>query len=297
MMTLVEVQRYRCLLFGKVAPSAEEHRRHEAYHATEPYVAPPSPRPPHTEHVAKHDKEAVELQMLLACCKSLAQKNGGFNEVVYRHGQVLPRIRLVPERDAPGEGSEGGSPLPANISTSSPSTPAERAVYSDSSRCLGASTPSKSGVKGRPPLQAVGDFVTNTALSAPGSSSSVTCWVRDTADGGGLATSSPSPPPQTRRDDAPTPPPPEQPLLPCIKFESRFECGNLAMAVRQDDAEYDLLMMCDLNTNGYTQWFNFTMKGMLPGIPYKFNLLNAEKPDRYRRPFLFLSPLCCCCCC
>jgi hypothetical protein len=36
-------------------------------------------------------------------------------------------------------------------------------------------------------------------------------------------------------------------------FESRFESGNLSMATKVSDNEYNLLLQNDINTKGYTQ--------------------------------------------
>ena len=38
-----------------------------------------------------------------------------------------------------------------------------------------------------------------------------------------------------------------------LTFESRFESGNLALAIKKTDEEYDLLMQNDTNTKGHTQ--------------------------------------------
>lgn len=35
-------------------------------------------------------------------------------------------------------------------------------------------------------------------------------------------------------------------------FESRFESGNLLAAIKVSDAEYDLILQNDINTNGHT---------------------------------------------
>ena len=37
-----------------------------------------------------------------------------------------------------------------------------------------------------------------------------------------------------------------------LLFESRFESGNLYLAQKVSDAEYNLLMQNDINTNGHT---------------------------------------------
>jgi Zinc carboxypeptidase/Cytosolic carboxypeptidase N-terminal domain len=61
-----------------------------------------------------------------------------------------------------------------------------------------------------------------------------------------------------------------------IKFESRFESGNLRMASKINDAEYNLLLQNDVNTNKNTQWFYFRIKNTLKG-PIKINILNFCK--------------------
>ena len=42
-----------------------------------------------------------------------------------------------------------------------------------------------------------------------------------------------------------------------LLFESKFESGNLYLAQKVSDSEYNLLMQNDINTNGHTQWFYF----------------------------------------
>lgn len=62
-------------------------------------------------------------------------------------------------------------------------------------------------------------------------------------------------------------------------FESRFESGNLYLAQKVNDNEYNLLMQNDINTNGHTQWFFFRVTNAKPGLKVKFNVLNYAKPD------------------
>mmetsp|Transcript_4423 Transcript_4423/g.6487 ORF Transcript_4423/g.6487 Transcript_4423/m.6487 type:complete len:112 (+) Transcript_4423:1238-1573(+) len=42
-----------------------------------------------------------------------------------------------------------------------------------------------------------------------------------------------------------------------LLFESKFESGNLYLAQKVSDHEYNLLMQNDINTSGHTQWFFF----------------------------------------
>lgn len=64
-----------------------------------------------------------------------------------------------------------------------------------------------------------------------------------------------------------------------LVFESRFECGNLSMALKLNDNEYNLLLQNDINTNGHTQWFFFKVSNTQKGHTVKFNILNLAKPD------------------
>ncbi|EAS03740.2 zinc carboxypeptidase family protein (macronuclear) [Tetrahymena thermophila SB210] len=62
-------------------------------------------------------------------------------------------------------------------------------------------------------------------------------------------------------------------------FESRFESGNLSIAAKISDEEYDLLLQNDINTHGHTQWFFFKVKNTFSGSRVKFNILNFCKSD------------------
>lgn len=61
-------------------------------------------------------------------------------------------------------------------------------------------------------------------------------------------------------------------------FESRFESGNLAAAVKVKDDDYHLLLQNDVNTGGHTQWFFFRVHNVKAG-EVRFNMLNLCKPD------------------
>ena len=45
-----------------------------------------------------------------------------------------------------------------------------------------------------------------------------------------------------------------------LQFDSVFESGNLALAIKKSENEYDCLCQNDINTNGHTQWFYFKCK-------------------------------------
>ncbi len=62
-------------------------------------------------------------------------------------------------------------------------------------------------------------------------------------------------------------------------FESKFESGNLFIAQKVTDDEYNLLMQNDINTTGHTQWFFFRVQNTRKGTTVKFNIINYSKPD------------------
>ncbi|XP_072030712.1 uncharacterized protein [Amphiura filiformis] len=66
---------------------------------------------------------------------------------------------------------------------------------------------------------------------------------------------------------------------PSLLFESRFESGNLRQAKRVGQFEYDLVLRTDLYTNRHTQWYYFRVQRMIPGVTYKFNIVNLLKKD------------------
>ena len=56
---------------------------------------------------------------------------------------------------------------------------------------------------------------------------------------------------------APLQPMIEPPLPDCLKFESRFESGNLAKVIRITEAYYELYLRPDYYTSRHCQWFYF----------------------------------------
>jgi len=57
-------------------------------------------------------------------------------------------------------------------------------------------------------------------------------------------------------------------------FESRFECGNLRLAIKKSDKEYDLYLQNDVNTQGNNQWFFFKVQNTHKGSTIYFNIKN-----------------------
>ncbi|XP_033108379.1 cytosolic carboxypeptidase 1-like isoform X2 [Anneissia japonica] len=64
-----------------------------------------------------------------------------------------------------------------------------------------------------------------------------------------------------------------------LKFNSLFECGNLRKAIWVRQHEYDLILNSDVNSNHHHQWFYFEVSNMKPGVLYRFNIVNCEKPN------------------
>ncbi|CAM9717119.1 unnamed protein product [Rangifer tarandus platyrhynchus] len=65
----------------------------------------------------------------------------------------------------------------------------------------------------------------------------------------------------------------------CLQFCSAFESGNLRKAIHVRQFEYDLLVNADVNSTQHQQWFYFKVSGMRAAIPYRFNIINCEKPN------------------
>ncbi len=61
-------------------------------------------------------------------------------------------------------------------------------------------------------------------------------------------------------------------------FDSFFESGNLDMAVKVGECEYDLYMKVDSNTRGHNQWFYFKVGNKLAHTA-KFNIMNFTKSE------------------
>ena len=79
--------------------------------------------------------------------------------------------------------------------------------------------------------------------------------------------------------------------VPCLNFSSSFESGNLKRVLRVYATEYDLILNCDVNSAYHMQWFYFSVENIVPGIPYKFNIINLEKTSSLfnegQQPVLF----------
>jgi hypothetical protein len=84
-----------------------------------------------------------------------------------------------------------------------------------------------------------------------------------------------------------------------LVFESRFESGNLDLAIKasllenqtgpeippfmppkinNNFDEYNLILQNDTNTRGHTQWYYFKVSNTFKGRKVKFNVLNLSKP-------------------
>ncbi|PSN34864.1 hypothetical protein C0J52_18211 [Blattella germanica] len=83
----------------------------------------------------------------------------------------------------------------------------------------------------------------------------------------------------------------KQVYKPHLCFESRFESGNLRRVIQVGEAEYDLILMPDVNSSRHHQWFYFQVYNMEQGIPYTFNIINCEKQNSQfnygMRPLMF----------
>ena len=62
-----------------------------------------------------------------------------------------------------------------------------------------------------------------------------------------------------------------------LKFDSHFESGNLRKAVKVSENEYNLLLDYDIETEGHTQWFYFSVKNYKQNHTVRFNIINLMK--------------------
>ncbi|XP_061177697.1 cytosolic carboxypeptidase 2-like isoform X5 [Saccostrea echinata] len=94
---------------------------------------------------------------------------------------------------------------------------------------------------------------------------------------------------RSSRDHSPQPVP--EGCCPNLVFESRFESGNLRQARRVGQCEYELVLKTDLYTNRHTQWYYFRVQNAVPGVVYKFRIVNLLKRDSLynygMRPLLY----------
>ncbi|KAK3087050.1 hypothetical protein FSP39_000988 [Pinctada imbricata] len=94
---------------------------------------------------------------------------------------------------------------------------------------------------------------------------------------------------RSSRDRSPQPVP--EGCCPNLVFESRFESGNLRQARRVGQFEYELVLKTDLYTNRHTQWYYFRVSNAVPGVTYKFRIVNLLKRDSLynygMRPLLY----------
>ncbi|CAH3994046.1 unnamed protein product [Pieris brassicae] len=76
-----------------------------------------------------------------------------------------------------------------------------------------------------------------------------------------------------------------------LRFESRFESGNLAKAIKITSAYYELHLRTDLYTNRHVQWFYFKVSKTKKQTMYRFSIVNLSKPDSLynegMRPLLY----------
>ena len=64
-----------------------------------------------------------------------------------------------------------------------------------------------------------------------------------------------------------------------LLFDAAFESANLRRAVQVGKHAYDLVLSCDCNTRGHTQWFLYRVRNMRAGQEYSLNIINMMKPD------------------
>ena len=64
-----------------------------------------------------------------------------------------------------------------------------------------------------------------------------------------------------------------------VSFDSEFEGGNLDLAFKVSETEYNLLTRCDTNSKGHNQWFYFRISNDTSQTsPIRLNIINLVKP-------------------
>lgn len=64
-----------------------------------------------------------------------------------------------------------------------------------------------------------------------------------------------------------------------LVFESRFESGNLAKAVKITPVYYELYLRYDMYTNRHSQWFYFRVTNTRKGAPYRWVVYELRISD------------------
>jgi murein tripeptide amidase MpaA len=63
----------------------------------------------------------------------------------------------------------------------------------------------------------------------------------------------------------------------CLRFDSKFEGGNLGKVWKVTDNEYNLQLSLDIQTKGQTQWYYFAVKSFKSNHTVRFNITNLHK--------------------
>lgn len=66
-----------------------------------------------------------------------------------------------------------------------------------------------------------------------------------------------------------------------LVFESRFESGNLAKAIKITPVYYELYLRPDLYTNKHTQWFYFRVTNVKKGFTYRYIHFIAKQSNKW----------------
>ena len=64
-----------------------------------------------------------------------------------------------------------------------------------------------------------------------------------------------------------------------LRFESRFESGNLRRATQVGAHAYELVLRADVSTESHTRWFHFEFEGAQKGVTYTFSIVNFSMGD------------------
>ena len=64
-----------------------------------------------------------------------------------------------------------------------------------------------------------------------------------------------------------------------LKFESRFEGGNLRKVIKRSIWQYDLILNPDVSSQGNCKYFFFEVSNVRAGVKYVFNIINLESSN------------------
>ena len=66
-----------------------------------------------------------------------------------------------------------------------------------------------------------------------------------------------------------------------LKFDSRFESGNLRRVIQVGERDYNLILRNDINTNSHHQWFYFEVSNIADLASYRLVDINNNSHHQW----------------